>query len=350
MAKPAVLVVGSSNTDMIIKVDRLPQPGETLLGGDFATFSGGKGANQAVGAAGAGGNVVFIGRVGCDTFGQMAVDALGVRGVDTSHIVRDRTNPSGVALIFVAKNGQNSIAVAAGANAKLSPADVRKAKSAFRKASVVLLQLETPLRTIQATAELATAAGARVILNPAPAQPLPASLLEGIFLLTPNEVETRLLTGVNVDGEAAAAKAANKLLSLGIQNVIITMGAHGLFAAGGGVQRFIPGYTVNAVDATGAGDMFNGALAVAIAEGRSLLEAAAFANAAAAISVTRLGAQASAPTRKEIDRLLTTGKIPRTAVRSDFAAGRNGLNGWSVPLAQPARKTLAKINGSIAFP
>lgn len=340
MAKPSVIVVGSSNTDMIVKVDRLPRSGETILGGEFASACGGKGANQAVGAARAGGAVTFIARVGHDTFGQMALDAFRANGINTDYIVRDHASPSGVALIVVAKNGQNSIAVAPGANSRLSPADIRKAKSVFRDASVLLLQLETPLSTARAAAALAGATGARVILNPAPAQPLPARLLEGLYLLTPNETEAHLLTGVTVDSEETAALAAGKLLARGIQNVIITMGARGAFVASEGIRRFIAGHKVSAVDATGAGDVFNGSLAVAIGEGKSLLEAASFANAAAALSVMRPGAQASAPARKEIEQFLAGRKIARLAPCPDLASSRNGSNGWSAFPARPARKPL----------
>lgn len=327
--KPSVLVVGSSNTDMIIKVDRLPKSGETILGGVFTTAAGGKGANQAVAAARAGGNVTFIGRVGQDMFGEMAVNGFRVNGINTEHVVRDRANPSGVALIYVAQNGQNSIAVASGANSKLSPADVRKANSSFSKANVVLLQLETPLKTVRFAAEVAAANGLRVVLNPAPAQALPPSLLNGLYLLTPNEIEAELLTGVIVHNEVAAAQAADTLLSRGVQNVIITMGAKGAFVAGSRLRRFVPAYKIRAVDATGAGDVFNGALAVAIAEGKTLFEAAAFANAAAAFSVTRLGAQPSAPARKEIEQVLASGKVPRANHGHKFSGNGHGSNGWS---------------------
>lgn len=353
MAKPVVLVVGSSNTDMIIQVDRIPQPGETVLGGDFVTVCGGKGANQAAGAASAGGKVAFIGCVGGDAFGRMALASLSAHGIDTKHVVRDPSSPSGVAMIVVAKNGQNSIAVAPGANGRLSPADVRKARDVFRHASVVLLQLETPLETVAAAAALAATGGARVILNPAPAQALPASLLKGIYLLTPNEVETQLLTGVKVNSEAAAARAAGKLLSRGIQNAIITMGARGAFVAGAGLRRFIPGHKVKAVDATGAGDMFNGALAVAIAEGKTLLEAAMFANAAGAISVTRPGAQASAPGRHEIEQFMATGKIARAVARNGSVVGSNGLNGWTTISAPSNRKGtggVSRFSNSVTLP
>ncbi len=309
MTKHSILVVGSSNTDMIIKLERIPKPGETILGGEFATAAGGKGANQAVGAARAGGTVTFIARVGQDMFGDKAVAGFVADGINVDYVVRDRTSPSGVALIFVGQNGENSIAVASGANGRLSPADVRKARNAFRHAKVLLLQLETPLETVQVAAELAAAAGVRVILNPAPARPLPDKLLRRVYLLTPNESEAELLTGVAVDNEDGAAKAAKALLARGAQNVIITMGARGALVAGENVHQLIPAFKVKAVDTTAAGDVFNGTLAFGLADGRSLLEAARFASAAAAISVTRMGAQTSAPTRKAIEKLLAAGKL-----------------------------------------
>ena len=326
MAKPFVLVVGSSNTDMVIKVEHLPQSGETVLGGEFASTAGGKGANQAVAAARAGGTVTLIARVGEDAFGRSALEGFRASGINTDYVARDRTTPSGVALIFVSSSGQNSIAVAPGANSKLSVADVRKARSVFRQEGVLLLQLETPLATVQAAKELATAAGMRVILNPAPAQSLSQKLLRGLYLLTPNEIETELLTGVVVDNEHSAERAADMLLARGVQNVIITMGARGAFVAGEGIRRFIAARKVTAVDATGAGDIFNGNVAVAVAEGKALIEAATFANAAAALSVTRLGAQRSAPTRKEIEQFLESGKLPSWPEK-ELMLGGNGYAG-----------------------
>jgi len=296
--KPRILVLGSSNTDMIIKLDRIPRPGETILGGAFVTAAGGKGANQAVGAARAGGQVTFIARVGQDMFGKQAIAGFVRDGINVKYVFRDKTNPSGVALIFVAKDGENSIAVAGGANAKLSPADVRKAKAAFAGASVLVMQLETSLETVQVAADLATKAGVRVILNPAPAQPLPDSLLKRVSILTPNETEAELLTG------STGEDAATKLRARGVATVILTLGARGALIADASGTRLVPGFKVKAVDTTAAGDIFNGSLAVALAEGKSLEEAVRFANAAAAISVTRLGAQPSAPTRREIERFL----------------------------------------------
>ena len=309
MTKNSILVVGSSNTDMIIKMERIPKPGETIIGGEFASAAGGKGANQAVGAARAGGAVTLIARIGQDMFGDKAIAGFIADGINVDYVVRDRTSPSGVALIFVGQNGENSIAVASGANAKLTPADVRKARSAFRGANVLLLQLETPLDTVQTATELATAAGGRVILNPAPARPLPDKLLRQIYLLTPNESEAELLTGVAVDNRNSAAQAADALLARGVQNVIITMGARGALVVGKNLHQLIPAFKVKAVDTTAAGDIFNGTLALALAEGRSLIEAACFASAAAAISVTRMGAQTSAPTRTEIEQLRAAGRV-----------------------------------------
>ena len=301
---PLILVVGSSNTDMIIRLDRIPQPGETILGGAFSTAAGGKGANQAVGAARAGGSVTFIARVGRDMFGEQAVAGFVKDGINVEHIVRDAAAPSGVALIFVAKDGENSIAVASGANGKLSSADVKKAVALFSKVAVVVMQLETPLATVQATADLAAKAGVKVILNPAPARPLPLKLLKRVSILTPNETEAELLTGIKVTDTASAATATAKLRKLGVETVIITLGARGAFIADANGEQLVPGFKVKAVDTTAAGDIFNGALAVALAEGRPLAAAVRFANAAAALSVTKLGAQPSAPLRRDIENFL----------------------------------------------
>ena len=304
MSTKPIIVVGSSNTDMIIKLERIPLPGETILGGEFVTAAGGKGANQAVGAARAGGQVTFIARVGADMFGDQAVAGFTREGINTDHVLRDKSRPSGVALIFVAKDGENSIAVAGGANGELSPTDVRQAKKLFAGVGMLVMQLETPLATVQAAADLAAKAGVRVILNPAPARALPDKLLKKISIITPNETEAELLTGIKVDSEAGAAKAAGKLLTRGVKTAIITLGSRGAFVAGAGVAKLVPGFKVRAVDTTAAGDTFNGALAVALVEGKTLENAIRFANAAAAISVTRLGAQTSVPTRKEIEKLL----------------------------------------------
>jgi ribokinase len=306
IVKPRILVIGSSNTDMIIKLDRIPQPGETILGGEFVTAAGGKGANQAVAAARAGGDVTLIARVGRDMFGEEAVAGFVKDGIHVQFVTRDPTAPSGVALIFVAKDGENSIAVASGANGLLSPADVKKAKGSIADAGAVVMQLETPLETVQAAAELAVLAKVPVILNPAPARVLPDKLLKLVSILTPNETEAELLTNIAVTNEESAARASEALLARGVETAIITLGARGAFVASSSTRQLVPGFQVKAVDTTAAGDVFNGALAVSLGEGRPLLEAVRFANAAAAISVTRLGAQPSAPGRKEIEALLAS--------------------------------------------
>lgn len=302
--KPKILVIGSSNTDMILKVPSIPRPGETILGGEFVTAAGGKGANQAVGAARAGGDVTFIAKVGADMFGDRAIAGFGRDRINVDHVVRDRRHPSGVALIFVAKSGENCIAVAGGANSRLSAADVKRAAPAFAQARVVLLQLETPLPTVLAAAQLASKHNVPVILNPAPAQLLPDALLLRVAILTPNETEAETLTGVRVTGDHTAECAATKLRSRGVRTVVVTLGARGAFVVDAEGSRHVPGFKVKPVDTTAAGDVFNGTLAVALAEGRTLDAAVRFANAAAAISVTRFGAQPSAPARKEIERFL----------------------------------------------
>lgn len=298
-----IIVVGSSNTDMIVKTERIPKPGETIIGGAFSMAAGGKGANQAVAAARAGGQVTFIARVGADLFGEQAIKGFVADHIDVNHVLQDKRSPSGVALIFVDRKGENSIAVASGANAQLAPADVRRAKAEIAAADVLLMQLETPLATIQAAAEIAARHQVMTILNPAPAQPLPDELLAKLTLLTPNEHEAELLTGVAVRHPQEAAVAAAALQARGVAIVIITLGARGAYVKSAEFSGMVPGFKVDAVDTTAAGDVFNGALAVALAEKRPLAEAVRFANAAAALSVTRLGAQPSAPQRRAIQRL-----------------------------------------------
>jgi len=302
--KPRIVVVGSSNTDMVIKLDRLPRPGETVIGGEFLTAAGGKGANQAVAAARAGGMVSFIARVGRDSLGDEAIEGFVRDRIDVSRVTRDAKAPTGAALIFVAKDGENSIAVASGANDRLTPADISRARPLLERARVVLMQLETPIATVDAAARIAQANGALVILNPAPARQLPAALLGRISLLTPNEVEAELLTGIRATNASSAERAVVRLRRRGVKAVVLTLGRQGALVADERGIRRVPGFKVAAVDTTAAGDIFNGALAVGITEGRELDDAVRFANAAAAISVTRWGAQPSAPTRRAIERFL----------------------------------------------
>jgi ribokinase len=304
VTKPTIVVVGSSNTDMVIKLDRLPRPGETILGGEFLTAAGGKGANQAVAAARAGGRVSFVARVGRDRLGDEAIEGFVRDGIDVSRVTRDPRAATGAALIFVASSGENSIAVASGANARLSPADVGRARSVLARATVVLAQLETPVETVLAAARIARASGAEFILNPAPARSLPDALLRRVTILTPNELEAAHLTGIRVKGTASVGRAAARLIRRGVKAVVVTLGSRGALVADEAGARLVPPFEVAAVDTTAAGDVFNGALAVGLTEGRSLDDAVRFANAAAAISVTRWGAQPSAPSRRAIDRLL----------------------------------------------
>lgn len=299
-----IVVIGSSNTDMIIKVPRIPKPGETILGGVFQTAAGGKGANQAVAAARAGGEVTFVARVGDDIFGEQAIKDFENDSINVQYVIKDKKAPSGVAEIFVADNGENSIAVASGANANLSPEDIELAKDAIKRADMIVMQLETPVETIEAAAHLAKESGVRVVLNPAPAQKLRDSLLKNISILTPNESEAELLTGIAVVDECAAAKAAHLLLKKGISIIIITMGAAGTYVCSREFEGKVPAFKVNPVDTTAAGDVFTGALAVSLAEGKNLKNAVIFAQAAAALSVTKLGAQPSAPFRNKIEEFL----------------------------------------------
>ena len=295
-----IVVIGSSNTDMILKVEHIPKPGETVIGGTFSTAAGGKGANQAVAAARAGADVTFVARVGTDMFGIQAIEGFVKDNINVNHVLKDTDQPSGVALIFVDDKGENSIAVASGANGKLSPADIYAVREAIAEADVVVMQLETPLDTISEAVAIADQAGVKVILNPAPAQPLDEEILSKVSVLTPNETEAEMLTGITVKGDADVRKSAEVLRKKGIGTVAITLGPRGVFVNGGGLNELVPGFEVETVDSTAAGDVFNGALAVALAEGKSLNDAVRFANAAGAISVTKLGAQPSAPTRQEI--------------------------------------------------
>jgi ribokinase len=300
----SIVVVGSSNTDMIIKVAHLPKPGETILGGEFTKSAGGKGANQAVAAARAGGQVTFIAKVGDDIFGESAINGFIEDSINVDYVLKDAEAPSGVAQIFVADDGENCIAVASGANAKLSSDDIQDAKVVIENADILLTQLETPVETISTAIGLARDHGKIVILNPAPAQPLPDELLAQLSVITPNETEAELLTGVKVVDEASAAQASDALKDKGVETVIITLGSKGAFVDHKGERYMVPGFTVEAVDTTAAGDTFNGALAVGLSQKKDMKEAVKFANAAAALSVTKLGAQPSVPSEMEVRAFL----------------------------------------------
>ncbi|WP_455642658.1 ribokinase [Parabacteroides sp.] len=300
-SRQQILVVGSSNTDMVIKAAHLPRPGETILGGTFFMNPGGKGANQAVAIARLGGPVTFICKTGSDIFGHQSQQLFEEEGINTSYVFSDSENPSGVALITVDEKAENCIVVASGANANLLPSDLAKAEEAIEQADLVLMQLEVPMETVRFVANIAWQKGKKVILNPAPAHPLPADLLRHLYLITPNETEAEMITGVKITDESSAGEAARLLSEMGVQHVIITLGSKGALIYSDGKAEMVPALKVEAVDTTAAGDVFNGALTVALSEGRSLKEAARFACKASAISVTRVGAQSSAPYRNEVD-------------------------------------------------
>ena len=295
-----ILVIGSSNTDMVIKTDKLPEPGETVLGGTFFMNPGGKGANQAVAAARLGGKVTFVTKIGNDLFGDQTIGVLQKESIDTKFIVKDKDLPSGIALITVNMSGQNNIVVAPGSNGNLLPEDISGNHFSPDSFKILLLQLEIPIMTVEYAALTAAENGIKVILNPAPAQKLHDYLLRHTWLITPDETEAGILTGIKIHNESAADNAATTLLNKGVKNVIITMGEKGAYVKSDEFTGMIHGINVDAVDTTAAGDVFNGALAVAVAEGKGLKDAVDFANKAAAISVTRLGAQVSAPYRDEL--------------------------------------------------
>ena len=295
-----IIVIGSSNTDMVVRSERLPRPGESVIGGGFMMAGGGKGANQAVAVARMGHRVIFTAALGRDMFGDAAVSSYQRFGIDTSYIVR-KDAPSGVALIMVDSAGQNSISVALGANNSLSIEDIRGVLEQVEKDDIVLLQLEVPMATVDAAVDIAAAKGARVVLNPAPAAMVSEQTLSKLYLITPNQTEVQTLTGIEVKDEATASLAAQVLCSRGVGRVVITMGSLGAYLYEEGRGEIIEARKVAAVDTTAAGDVYNGALCAALAEGKSLREALTFATKASAISVTRVGAQPSVPTREEVD-------------------------------------------------
>jgi ribokinase len=297
---PGIIVIGSSNTDMVIKTQKLPVPGETILGGTFLMNPGGKGANQAVAAARLGGKVTFITKRGNDLFGNQAVGLLMREGIDTQYIIKDSELPSGVALITVDSSGQNIIVVAPGSNGNLLQEDIPSSILGSGNYDILLLQLEIPISTVEYAAVTAMKNNTKVILNPAPACQLPDNLLMHTWLITPNETEAEIISGVKITDITSAEKAASIIRKRGVKNVIITLGETGSYVKSDEYTGLIPGIKVTPVDTTAAGDVFNGAVAVGISEGMGLKEAVTFANKAASISVTRMGAQASVPYRNEI--------------------------------------------------
>lgn len=300
---PKIIVVGSSNTDMVVKTERFPEPGETIIGGEFFMFPGGKGANQAVAAARAGGKVTFICAVGDDVFGQNALDGYREEDIDVASAKVIKDAASGVALITVNAQGENEIVVASGTNALLSPIYVSEVIEEMDNDALFLTQLETSLETTAYLARYSQLTNQPLIINPAPAQELSDEILNGLFLITPNETEAKLLTGISVEDDVSMEDAAGALLDKGVQNVIITLGSKGAFFRNAQEQFLVPSYTVKAVDTTAAGDVFNGVLAVCLSKKMNWKESIAYANRAAALSVMKMGAQGSAPYKEEIEKL-----------------------------------------------
>ena len=299
-----LLVLGSVNADHVLRVPHFPRPGETLAGHSYRVVPGGKGANQAVAAARLGAAVSFIARIGDDAIGHQMKTGFAQDGIDVSAVELDDTLPTGIAIIYVSDEGENSIGLSAEANGALTPAVVKGHEAMIAGAHTLLLQLEVPLESVFEAARLARSHGTRVVLNPAPAQPLPAELLALVDLITPNQTEAELLTGVRVTNEASARQAAARFHQMGIGEVMITLGSQGVYCSKGQQQALIAGFRVEAVDTTAAGDTFNGALLAADLAGASFQDAVRFAHGAAALSVTRFGAQSSIPTRQEVDAFL----------------------------------------------
>ncbi|MCA9436337.1 MAG: ribokinase [Candidatus Omnitrophica bacterium] len=299
-----VVVVGSTNVDLVVQAPKLPAPGESVLGGVFQQFQGGKGANQAVAAARGGAIVEFIGRVGTDKYGEDAKASLSQAGVRLAHFVQDPELPTGIALIVVDAAGENQIAVAWGANGALSPNQIDEALEALETADVILTQLEMPIESVERVAELAHRLGKTFVLNPAPVQPLPDSLLMKVDIVTPNLGELGELTGRDIDSLDSVESAAKHLLSKGCGAVVVTQGAEGCLAVTPEESWWVKAIEVDARDTVGAGDCFSGNLAAALAEGLTLKEGIKWATVAAGLSVTRLGAQASMPARDEIESYL----------------------------------------------
>jgi ribokinase len=302
---PTVAVVGSSNMDLVVKSKRIPAVGETILGGDFIMAPGGKGANQAVAAAKLGAQVFFIAKLGNDIFGSQSLNNFKKEGVNTKYVLQTEEAPSGVALIMVDDDGNNLIVVAPGANQNLSPEDVKEAESDIASSGALVAQLEVPIETIEFAAGLANRSNVPFILDPAPAQKLSPQLLKMVDVLTPNETEAQILTGVEVKDQESAGAAAQKLLECGVKTVILTMGADGYLTVSNEGTEFVPARKVKAADSTAAGDAFTGSLAVGLAQGKTLSEAALFANNVAAISVTKMGAQPSMPTLQEVESFIS---------------------------------------------
>ena len=285
---------------MVVKTSHLPAPGETILGGEFFMNQGGKGANQAVAVKRLGGNLVFVAKLGNDILGQQSVDYFRKEGIDTKYITLDENSASGVALISVDDHAENSIVVASGANMLLNEQDVDKVVEEMCEGDILLMQLEIPIQTVEYAARKAFEKGVKVVLNPAPARSLPKELLRYLFMITPNRIEAEMLTGIKIVNDADAERVAKEISAMGVQNIIVTLGSKGCLVREGDTSYCVDAFKVEPVDTTAAGDTFNGALCVGLAEGMNLRQAAVMASKASSVAVTRMGAQSSIPHRKEL--------------------------------------------------
>lgn len=305
MRKNDVLVIGSVNMDLVVKVDRFPNPGETILSNNFQMFPGGKGANQAVCTSKLGAKTSFIGKIGKDQFGEKLSASLEKNGVNLDNLIIDQSLNSGIAIITVDNSGQNEIIVVPGSNMNLTPEEISNKQKLFSETNVVLAQLEIPIETVLKAAEFSNESDTFFILNPAPARKLSDKLLKCVDFLTPNETELELLSGMSIKNIENTGEAAKSLLKKGVKNIIVTLGAKGALFVNKNKVELFPAYKVNAVDSTAAGDAFNGAFAFALSNGESISEAIVFANKIASISVTRMGAQSSMPGRDEVEKFVS---------------------------------------------
>lgn len=295
-----IIVIGSSNVDMVVRTSHLPAPGETILGGEFFMNQGGKGANQAVAIKRLGGNLIFMAKLGNDVLGRQSVGYFKKEGIDTRYIALDEDSASGVALISVDDHAENSIVVASGANMLLNEQDVDKMLEEMCEGDILLMQLEIPLQTVEYAARKAFGKGVKVVLNPAPARSLPKELFRHLYMVTPNRIEAEMLTGIKIANDADVEKVAEEICAMGVKNVIITLGSKGCLIREEGVSYRIDAFKVEPVDTTAAEDTFNGALCVGLSEGMDLKQAAVMASKASSIAVTRMGAQSSIPYREEL--------------------------------------------------
>jgi len=309
MRRPKITVIGSSNTDLVAKVPKLPSPGETVMGTDFIIAPGGKGANQAVATARIGGDVTFVAKIGIDDNGNRSLENFKKDGINTDFVFQTDEAPSGVALIFVDKNGENMLVPVPGSNGKLCPNDIDKARIAIEKADIVVLQLEIPLETVEYAIKIAYKANVPIVLNPAPARKLEPDLIKMVSYITPNETEAEILTDIKVVDDHTVEKSGKKLLEFGANTAIITLGKRGAMVVTNNSSELVPAFAVKAVDATAAGDAFTGGFAYAIATGKDVISSARFGNAVAGLTVTKMGAQPSMPTKDELEDFLRNAEV-----------------------------------------